>query len=63
METVDGKLVKMEETSEERSEEMKRAKSMPELIAFAKARGYKSSSFWARKVYQGRNYVGYMPRI
>lgn len=63
MEVVDGKLVKIEETSEERSAEMRAAKSMPELIAFAKARGYKKPHFWAMKVYRGRNYVGYMPKV
>ena len=62
MEVVDGKLVRLDETKEERAEEMRSAKSMPELIAFAKSRGYKSPHFWAKKVHGGRNYVGYLPR-
>ena len=62
IETVDGKLVKIEETAEERREQMKDARSMGELIAFAKARGYKNSFFWARKVHDGRNYLGVMPK-
>lgn len=63
METVDGKLVRLEETKEERAEAMRDARSMSELIAFAKARGYNKPAFWARKVYQGRNYIGSMPRL
>ena len=62
-EVVDGKLVRMEETAEARSEEMKNARTLPELIAFAKARDYKSPAFWARKVYHGRNYSHLMPRL
>ena len=63
MEIVDGQLVRLEETAEERKLEMKNARSMAELIAFAKARGYKKPAFWARKVYQGRNYMGGMPKF
>jgi hypothetical protein len=63
MEVVDGKLVRLEETPEARSEEMRNARTMGELIAFAKARGYKKPAFWARKVYHGRNYSQYMPRL
>lgn len=61
IETVDGKLVKLEETKEERAVAMRDARSMGELIAFAKARGYKNAGYWARKVYQGRNYINHMP--
>lgn len=63
IETVDGKLVKIEETKEERAEAMRDARSMVELIAFAKARGYKNAGYWARKVYQGRSYTKHMPNI
>jgi len=63
MEVVDGKLVRLEETAEARSGEMRNARSMPELIAFAKARGYKKPAWWARKVYHGRNYSHLMPRL
>lgn len=62
-EIVDGQLIRIEETSEERKEAMKDARSMQELIAFAKARGYKSPVFWARKVYGGRNYLTGMPKL
>lgn len=61
IETVDGKLVKLEETKEERAAVMRAARSMPELIAFAKARGYSKPTWWARKVYQGRNYLNNLP--
>ena len=63
IETVEGKLVKIEETKEERQEAMRSAKSLVELIAFAKARGYKSPAFWARKVFFGRNHIQKMPRV
>lgn len=63
IETLGGKLVEIHETKEERSEALKQARSMVELIAFAKARGYKKPAFWARKVYHGRSYSGVMPRI
>lgn len=63
IENVGGELVRIEETKEERAEAMRDARSMVELIAFAKSRGYKNAGFWARKVYAGRNYVGNMPKI
>ena len=63
IETVDGKLVKIEETKEERSTALQNARSMVELIAFAKARGYQRPSFWAMKVFKGRSYTHHMPRI
>ena len=63
IENVGGELVRIEETKEERAEAMRDARSMVELIAFAKSRGYKNAGFWARKVYTGRNYVGNMPKI
>jgi superfamily II DNA or RNA helicase len=63
IETVNGELVRLEETKEERAVAMRDARSMVELIAFAKARGYKKAAFWARKVYGGRSYVKSMPVI
>ena len=63
IEQVDGKLVEFTETKEERAEALKKARSMIELIHFAKARGYAKPTFWARKVYFGRSYVGNMPRM
>jgi DNA repair protein RadD len=62
IESVSGSLVRMEETKEERKEALKSARSMVELIAFAKARGYKKPVFWARQVYYGRNHIVAMPR-
>jgi hypothetical protein len=61
IETVNGELVRLEETKEERATAMRDARSMVELIAFAKARGYHRPAFWARKVYGGRSYVKSMP--
>ncbi len=63
LEEIDGKLVKIEETKEERAEAMREARSLPELTAFAKARGYQRPFFWAKKVYQGRSNVGSMPKL
>ena len=63
IENVGGELVRIEETKEERAVAMRDARSMVELIAFAKSRGYKSPAFWARKVYGGRSYLGAMPLI
>ena len=62
IESVSGSLVRMEETKEERKEALSNARSMVELIAFAKARGYNRPAFWARKVYYGRNHIVAMPR-
>lgn len=61
IEEVGGKLVEFVETREERAAALRDARSLVELIAFAKARGYKKPAFWARKVYHGRNYTRYMP--
>lgn len=63
LEEVDGKLVRIEETREERAQAMREARSLQELIAFAKARGYNRPAFWARKVFFGRSHVGGMPRL
>lgn len=63
LEEVDGKLVKIEETKEERAEAMREARSLQDLIAFARARGYSRPAFWARKVYFGRSHVGGMPKL
>jgi DNA repair protein RadD len=62
IESRDGKLIEIHETKEERSEALRQARSLVELIAFAKARGYAKPTYWARKVYFGRSYVGTMPR-
>ena len=61
IETVDGRLVKLEETKEERATALREARSLVELIAFAKSRGYSKPAFWARKVYFGRNHVRNLP--
>jgi superfamily II DNA or RNA helicase len=63
IEVVEGKLVKIEETREERAEAMRDCRSLVELIAFAKARGYANAGWWARKVYGARNYIGAMPKL
>jgi superfamily II DNA or RNA helicase len=63
IENVGGELVRIEETKEERAEAMRDARSIVELIAFAKSRGYAKPAFWARKVYGGRSYLGAMPLI
>lgn len=63
IETVDGKLVKLEETKEERAEALRSARSMVELIAFAKARGCSKPTWWAHKVYHGRSYSHHLPKI
>lgn len=60
---VDGQLVEVEQTPEERVEEVKAAKSFAELVAIGKARGYKRATFWARKVLNGRSYVHLLPKI
>jgi hypothetical protein len=62
-EVVDGQLVRIEETAEERKEALRDARSMQELIAFAKARGYSRPSYWAMKMYRGRNYLTGMPKL
>lgn len=63
IENVGGELVRIEETKEERAVAMRDARSMVELIAFAKSRGYKNAGHWARKVYGGRSYLGSMPKV
>ena len=63
IETVDGKLVKIEETKEERVDALRSARSMVELIAFAKARGYKKPTYWGMKVFKGRSYTQHMPKL
>lgn len=63
IENVNGELVRIEETKEERAVAMRDARSVVELIAFAKSRGYAKPSWWAMKVYKGRNYIGAMPKI
>lgn len=60
---VDGKLVEIEQSDEQRREELKNARTIPELMKLAKERGYKRPYFWARKVYSGRSYAGNMPSL
>lgn len=54
MKVVDGTLVEVEQTKEEQREEVRNARSIPELMGIAKARGYKRPYFWALKTFQGR---------
>jgi DNA repair protein RadD len=63
MEIVDGELVRIEETKEERAQAITEARTLPELIAFAKARKYKRPTYWARMVYRGRSHLEYMPKL
>jgi DNA repair protein RadD len=58
---IDGKLVEVEQTKEERIAEQRDARSLKELIALAKSRGYKRAAFWAMKVYHSRSYSHLMP--
>lgn len=58
---IDGQLVEVEQTKEERQAELKNTRSLKDLIALAKARGYKRPAFWARKIYFGRSYTHLMP--
>lgn len=60
---IDGQLVEVEQTKEERAEEVKNAHSLKELIAIAKARGYKKPAFWAMQVYRNRNYTHLLPKL
>jgi superfamily II DNA or RNA helicase len=60
---VDGQLVEIIQTAEERAEEVKNAKSFSELVAIGKSRGYKRAAFWAKKVFNGRSYVHLMPKV
>lgn len=59
---VDGELVEIVQTPEERAEEVKKAHSMKDLIAIAKARGYKRPAYWAMKTLRGRSYVHLLPK-
>jgi DNA repair protein RadD len=60
---VDGELVEVVQTPEERAEEVKNAGTFAELVAIGKSRGYKRAGFWARKVLNGRSYLHLMPRL
>lgn len=62
MKVVDGDLVEVEQTREERADEVKNAKSLKELIAIGKARGHKRPHYWAIQTFRGRSYVQYLPR-
>jgi len=46
---VDGELVEVVQTKEERREEEENANSFEELVAIAKSRGYKRAHYWAIK--------------
>lgn len=60
---VDGQLVEVEQTKEERIEEVRNARTHGELMAIAKARGYKKPHWWALKTLKGRSYVNLLPKI
>ena len=59
---VDGELVEVSQTKEERIAEVRAATTYAELLAIGRARGYKSPHFWAKKIQKswGRGYR--MPR-
>lgn len=59
---VDGQLVEIEQTKEQRQEEVRDARSHGELVAIAKARGYHKPHYWAMQVLRGRSYVHLLPR-
>lgn len=64
MKVVDGKLVELVQTPEERKEEVLNARSLPELTAIGKARGYSRPHFWALKIWRGRRTsTSVMPRL
>jgi superfamily II DNA or RNA helicase len=54
MKMVEGKLIEITQTPEERKAEVLNARSLEELTAIAKARGYSKPHFWALKVWRGR---------
>lgn len=58
---IDGELVEVEQTKEERAEEVRKAHTHAELVAIAKARGYNRPHYWAIKVLRGRSYVNLLP--
>jgi DNA repair protein RadD len=47
---IDGKLVEVVQTKEERAAEVRAATSYAELVAIGKARGYKRPHFWAKNI-------------
>lgn len=60
---IDGELVEVEQTAEERADEVRSAQTHGELVAIAKARGYKRPAWWALKTLRGRSYVHLLPKI
>jgi len=64
MKMVDGELVEVEQTKEERQEEVQKARSFSELKAIAVARGYKRPHFWALKTLRSRPVsLSLLPRL
>lgn len=64
LKTVDGQLVEVEQTKEERLDEVRAAKTFPELKAIAIARGYKRPHFWALKTFRNRRPdINVLPRL
>lgn len=51
---VDGELVEVEQTAEERREEVLTARTFPELLAIAKSRKYSRPHFWALQTLRTR---------
>ena len=60
---IDGELVEVEQTAEERREEVANAKTFAELVAIGKARGYKRATYWAMKVKKNWSRSVIMPRV
>jgi len=60
---IDGELVEVEQTAEERREEVANASTFAELVAIAKARGYKRPTFWAMKVRKTWSRSVVMPKV
>lgn len=60
---IDGELVEVEQTAEERREEVANASTFAELVAIAKARGYKRPTFWAMKARKNWSRSVVMPRV
>jgi superfamily II DNA or RNA helicase len=59
---VDGELVEVVQTKEERRAEEENATTFAELVAIAKSRGYKKPHFWAMKRKKKWVHTGLMPR-
>jgi superfamily II DNA or RNA helicase len=59
---VDGELVEVVQTKEERRAEEENATTFAELVAIAKSRGYKKPQWWAMKRKKKWVHTGLMPR-